>query len=71
MSAFAGAVHIQLILPPSPSRLLVLNEGTVILCAVKANSGTAPVILNDTIRWRKMVRFMHWPLYPRKNSSTL
>jgi len=64
-------VHIHLIFSPSPSRLLVLSEGTVILCAVRANSGIAPVILNDVTRWRKMVSFMHWLLYPKKNSSTL
>jgi hypothetical protein len=65
----AGAVHIQLILSPSPCRRLVLSKGTVILCAVKANSGIAPVILNDGTRWRKTVSFMPRPLYPRKNSS--
>jgi len=53
-------------LSPSPSKLFVLSEGTVgWLSSVKANSGIAPVILHVGMRWKKMVSFMHWPLYPQ------
>lgn len=67
-SVCAGAAHIQLIFSPSPSKLLVPSEGTVILCTVKANSSIVPVILNVVTGWRKMVSFVHRPLYPRKKT---
>lgn len=31
--------------------------------------GKAPLILNCSTRWRRVVNFMPWPLYPRKKSQ--
>ena len=36
--------------------------------AYRANRGTAPLILNFGTRWRWLVNFTPWPLYPRESA---